>query len=53
MYRSKFTDNRINALLDGAETAVYIKQLYEKLYKEEIPVEVFTGNQSQPDPLQC
>lgn len=53
MYHSKFIDNRKNALLDGAEAAVYIKQLYEKLYKEEIPVEVFTDNQSQPDPLQC
>lgn len=53
MYRSKFIDNKKNALLDGAETAVYIKQLYEKLYKEEIPVEVFTDNQSLLDPLKC
>ena len=46
-YRLQFFDGRKNiALLNGMETALYIKELYKKSYTEETPVEVFTHNQT-------
>ena len=33
------------ALLDGVETALYMKELYKELYKTGLPVKVYTDNQ--------
>ena len=39
------------ALLDGVETALYIKELYKELYAEKVTIEVFIDNQSLLDAL--
>ena len=39
------------ALLDGVETALYLKELYKELYAEKVTIEVFIDNQSLLDAL--
>ena len=38
-------------MLDGVETALYIKELYKELYAEKVTIEVFIDNQSLLDAL--
>ena len=38
-------------LLDGVEAALYRKKLFKELYKTDLPVEVYTDNQSLLDAL--
>ena len=39
------------ALLDGVEMHLYMKELFKKLHKTDLPIEIYTNNQSLLDAL--